>query len=152
MIELKNDEMEILKQEIGVLSAGAISSKESTYLFNNLLSSINGKKIDKIQLQPFGQILELLLSTGVIRKNFSPVEEQKIFRLYLKTPQGKERKKNIDELNKSLKALQTQKIEGISFSIKSPGVYSISISTDKCELSMNVNKSGVYADKLELGI
>ena len=65
---------------------------------------------------------------------------------------GKEQKENIDELNNSLKALQTQIIESISFSLKLPGVYGISITTDKCELSLNVNQFGIFADKLEMEI
>jgi hypothetical protein len=152
MIELNDEEKEILQFEIGILSKKSNGSSKTAIEFNKLLASVNEKLIDEVQLPVFSHILELLLTTGDIRKNYGPVEEQKIFRLYSKTPAGREQKESIDELNRSLKALETQTIEGISFSLKLPGVYGISIKTDKCELSLNATKSGIYADKFEIEI
>jgi len=152
MLEINNEEKEILKSEIELLSQSPDGNERTKTEFKNLLAAIEEQKIDGIQLSALTYAIELLLTTGEIRRKYSPIEEQKIFRLYCKTPSGKERKDNIDELNKSLKALQKQKIENISFSLKLPGVYGISITTDKCELSLNANQFGVYADKLELEI
>jgi len=152
MLEINDDEKEILQSEIELLSINSNGSGKAGIEFNKLLAAVNEKLIDETQLPVFSHILELLLTTGDIRKNYGPVEEQKIFRLYGKTPAGREQKESIDELNKSLKALETQSIEGISFSLKLPGVYGISIKTDKCELSLSVNKFGIYADKFEIEI
>jgi hypothetical protein len=152
MLEITNEEKEILKREIEILCERPEGNHKTNIQFEELLNSINGQKIDEPQLSVLSHVLELLLASGEIRKKYSPIEEQKIFRLYGRTPIGKELKENIDELNNSLKALQAQKIEDISFSLKLPGIYGISIKTDKCELSLNASQFGVYADKLEFEI
>jgi hypothetical protein len=152
MLEISSDEKDILKSEVELLSNNSLIDAKSKDEFNKLFNAIGIQKIEEPQLGVLSYVLELLLTTGEIRNKYSPIEEQKILRLYYKTPAGKERKENIDELNKSLKALNGQNIESISFSLKMPGVYGISITTDKCELSLNANQSGVYADKLEIEI
>ena len=152
MLEINSEEKEILQNEIEIFSKSPSVSEKTKHEFEKLLTSINEQVIDEPQLSILSDVLELLLTTGEIRKNYSPIEEQKIFRLYGKTPAGKVQKENIDGLNKSLKVLQTQTIESISFSLKLPGVYGISIKTDKCELSLNANQFGIYADKLEMEI
>jgi len=152
MLEINSEEKEILQIEIETLSKSSNGNEKTKNEFEKLLTAINEQKIEEHQLSVLSHVLELLLTTGKIRQNYSPIEEQKIFRLYGKTPVGREQKENIDELNNSLKALQTQMIESISFSLKLPGVYGISITTDKCELSLNINQSGIFADKLEMEI
>jgi hypothetical protein len=152
MLEISSEEKEILKSEVEILSNNTFVDAKTRTEFSGLLIAINEQKIDDSQLPVLTYVLELLLTTGEIRKQYSPIEEHKILRLYNKTPAGKERKDNIDELNRSLKALNGQNIESISFSVKMPGVYGISITTDKCELSLNANQSGIYADKLEIEI
>jgi hypothetical protein len=152
MLEISIEEKEIIQKEIEILSKKYSATKKANNEFEKLLRAIENQNIEEAQLPVLGQVLELLLTSGKVRKNFGFVEEQKILRLYGKTPAGIERKENIIELNKSLKVLQYQKIEDISFSIKLPGVYSILIKTDECEITLNADHSGIYADKLEVEI
>lgn len=152
MLEINEQEKELLLNEIGKLAGNINSSEKTRNEFEKLLSAVNEQIIDGSQLSVLSQVLELLLTTGEIRKTYNPIEEQKLFRLYVKTPAGAEQKERIEELNYSLKALQQQTIEDISFSLKLPGVYGITIKTNKCELSLSANQFGVYADKLEMEI
>jgi uncharacterized protein YpuA (DUF1002 family) len=97
MLEINSEEKEILQSEIEILSKNTNGSDKSKNEFEKLLTSIDKQIIEEPQLSVLTHILELLLTTGEIRKNYSPIEEQKIFRLYGKTPAGKEQKENIDE-------------------------------------------------------
>jgi hypothetical protein len=152
MLEINNDEKEIIREEISILSKKTAVNEKTKNEFENLISAIESQNIDDTQLYLLSKVLELLLSSGEIRRKYSYVDEQKIFRLYGKTPTGKKQKDNIDKLNKSLMILQSQKIESISFSLNLPGVYGIAIKTDEGEISLNINQSGIYADKLEVEI
>ncbi|MGA7722514.1 MAG: hypothetical protein WCA84_15190 [Ignavibacteriaceae bacterium] len=152
MLEINNDEKEIIREEINILSKKTAVNEKTKNEFENLISAIESQNIDDTQLYLLSKVLELLLSSGEIRRKYSYVDEQKIFRLYGKTPTGKKQKDNIDKLNKSLMILQSQKIESISFSLNLPGVYGIAIKTDEGEISLNINQSGIYADKLEVEI
>jgi hypothetical protein len=152
MLEISIEEKDIIQKEIEILSKKSFGNEKTKSEFEKLLFAIKSQNIDDAQLPVLGQVLELLLTTGKIRKSFGPVEEQKILRLFWKTPGGIERKENISELNKSLKVLQSQKIEDITFSLKLPGVYGISIKTNECEITLNADQFGIYADKLEVEI
>jgi hypothetical protein len=152
MLEIGNDEKIIIREEISILSKKTSGNEKTKIEFENLISAIESQNIDGTQLSLLSKVLELLLTSGEIRRRYSFVDEQKIFRLYKKTPAGKQQKENIDELNKSLKVIQSQKIESFSFSLILPGVYGIAIKTDECEISLNINQSGIYADKIEIEI
>ena len=86
MLEINSEEKEILQTEIETLSKSSNGNEKTKNEFEKLLTAIDEQKIDEPQLSVLSHVLELLLTTGKIRKNYSPIEEQKIFRLYGKTP------------------------------------------------------------------
>ncbi|HUA35548.1 MAG TPA: hypothetical protein VMA09_18205 [Candidatus Binataceae bacterium] len=105
------------------------------------------------QLQArLGAIVEVALTSGRVRKLFGPGAELALNSLFMKTPRGREIAASIAELNQALGELRGQEIEHITTTQRSPGAYSLTIKTGKCQIVVRFEAAGVRVESLELDV
>jgi len=100
------------------------------------------------QLSRLESVLALTLETGRARRVQGPEAEQALLRLYRKTPGGAAVERLTREANQALAALAGQRVSRLSFSLQSPGTFKLEISTDACQLVVEVGRRGITVDSV----
>jgi len=152
MIEIDVEEKEILDHEIERLMIPLSPDSKARQDYAQLLTELGSGVISEELVMALEHVLEITLSTGRIRDAYGPQEEQQLLRLYHRTPTGTRSREHIKQVNQSLDALKDQKIESLSFSLKTPGAYRLELNTDQCQLTINVDWSGVSIHQLVVDI
>lgn len=94
--------------------------------------------------------LEMTLQTGRIRKVHGAESEQALLRLFHKTPQGSAARRATEAVNQALANLPGQTLEGMVFSVQGPGVFRLGLRTDRCSLTLEIDRHGVTVESLEI--
>ncbi len=147
---ISDEEKNILIPEIRNLISNPGIDLKTANEFRVLESSVSNGAMEEDILTVFSHVLEILLTTGEIRKKYGYQEELLILRLYKNTPWGNEREDNLNMINRTLSAIQKHKINNMSFRLKLPGVYGLEITTDKCQLVIEIDQFGISPGKVEL--
>jgi hypothetical protein len=152
MIEMSAEEKEILRQEIERLLVPLAPDSKSYQDYAQLLTEVDVEAVPENLLGALEHALEITLSTGRIRRAYGPQVEQQLLRLYNRTPTGTRLREHLKKVNQSLEVLKDQKIESLSFSLKTPGAYRLEIDTDQCQLTVSIDRDGVSVHQLVVGI
>lgn len=95
-------------------------------------------------------MLELILPTGQVRRRQGHEADVALVRLAQRLPRGAALKEAAREVNEALAILRGQTLDGISFTPTQRG-HTLSIDTDRCSLSIVIDRSGVRVERVELG-
>lgn len=152
MIPVDQADRDLLRPELerlaGTLPAGSALRHQQA----ELLAALDGEVVPHELEAPFEHTLELLLSSGRIRKSFGPHEEAQILRLYQRTPAGVRQKEQLRKVNDALEGLKGQTLEGFSFALKSPGVYRLELATDEGDLAITIDRQAVRVHQVEVSL
>lgn len=148
-LELNEVEREALAQEIESF-AGALSDPASRARYAQLAASVEAGAVPSELTRPLETMLELVLQTQSVRLRHGPEGEQALQRLYQRTPRGARLASAAKEVNEALGALRGQALESISFT-PTPRGHNLSIETDRCHLSLVIDRSGVQLKSVEVG-
>jgi hypothetical protein len=130
----------------------ATSDPAAREVYESLRAAVAAMSIP-VELQArLGAIVEVALSSGRVRKLFGPGAELALNSLFTKTPRGLEIAASIAEVNKALGELGGQSIEHMTTTQRSPGVYSLTIKTEKCQIVIGFGPSGVRIESLEVDL
>lgn len=152
MIEITGQVNEILSDEIKLFIENSGTDPKLKNEFQSVEAAIFTGKLEEEHLPVFSYFLETLLASGDIRKKYGYREELLILNLYKATPWGIERINNLNDINRTLTALQDHNIDDISISLILPGIYGLNITTDKCRVTFEINQFGIAPDKIEFAI
>lgn len=148
-IELDAAAREWLQEEVQALLA-RLSTPEGRALYAALLSAIEAGHIPEALLGPLERLLELGLQTGRIRHRYGPQAEAALLRLYQKTPAGAAIAQTAEEANRALASLQGHAIQAIIFAPRGPGQYQLTIETDRCQITLETSREGIWVKSLEV--
>ena len=95
-------------------------------------------------------MLELALQSKAVRNRHGPDAERILSDLYFRTGRGAGLRAAARDVTRALQALQGQTIEKISV-MAAAGRHTISINTDRAQLTLSVDNSGVAVDRVEVG-
>ena len=150
-IALKAEEQELLLEEVTAF-AEAARDPETRADLQTLAGLVQTGALPDEALPAIGGVLEIGLQTGRIRKMHRASGEQALLRLFHKTPAGEAQTKTTADLNKALAELEGQNIETVKVLTRVPGVYLLTISTDKCEMTLRFAPDGAGVEAVALGI
>ena len=149
-LELNEAEREALAQEIESFAA-ALSDPASRARYAQLAAAVQAGAVPPELTRPLETLLELVLQqTQSVRLRHGPEGEQALQRLYQRTPRGAGLAQAAKEVNEALGALRGQTLESISFT-PTPRGHNLSIETDRCHLSLVIDRSGVQLKSVEVG-
>jgi hypothetical protein len=121
-------------------------------VYSALKSAVQAMTIPPALQPRLGAIVEVALTSGRIRKLFGPGAELALNSLFMKTPRGREVAASIAGLNQALGELRGQTVEHVTTTQRSPGAYSLTIKTSKCQIVVRFEPAGVRVESLEVDL
>ncbi len=96
-------------------------------------------------------LLEIALESGAARKFQGPPAELALRSLFFRTPRGAGIQGAAGQANRALGALAGQRIESLSVEPHLPGVYRLVVATDRCQLTLEIDRDGVRGRDMAVG-
>lgn len=148
MITPSQEDRDLLLPELRELLAPLSPDARGDH--DRLLTALEQGSVSADLVPTLEDALELLLTSGQIRRRCGPFEELQLFRLYQRTPAGQGAKAQLEKVNDALDALKDQPIRHVGFSLKLPGVYRLEIATDQGEIVLAIDRHAVAVHQLEV--
>jgi hypothetical protein len=98
-----------------------------------------------------GSMIEVLLTSGRIRRAHGPGSELALWALFQQTPRGRELISSIEGVNAALKQLTGQPLEFVNAAARGPGAYSLTLRTRQLQMVIRFEAAGVRIESVELG-
>lgn len=144
-------EQELLDQEIGALGA-VLRDARARERYSALREAVREGEVPDELLGHLGNLLELGLQSGRLRALYGADGEQALTRVFHRTPAGASLSDDARAVTEALSGLQEQQIEDIRISALGPGTYGLVIGTDRCQVSVRLDRAGVRVESLAVGI
>lgn len=150
-MRLLEDERQVLASEIDAVIA-QLRNAEAREVYAELKAAVEAGEVDEGLLPPLERLLEMGLETGRIRQLHSAHGEMAAVRVFQRTPRGSALKATCDETNAALQSLQGQSLENLSFTLRGPGAYTLTLETDKARVLIQIDRHGIHVRSLEVGV
>jgi hypothetical protein len=144
-------EQELLAPEIRSY-AGALGDAGAREKYLVLLVAVEDGEVPDDLLGHLSNVLEVGLQSGRLRKFYGADGEQALARLFHRTPAGARLAATAQEVTTALEALHGQTIADIKIAAAGPGGYRLTIDTDRCEITVRLDRSGVDVENLAIGV
>lgn len=132
--------------EIEALSASLPPEARARYA--ELARAIAAGEVEEDLLPRLTEVLDLSLGTGRARRVHGAEGEQALLRLFRQTPRGVALARTVEGANRALSALSGQVIQGLTFNPRAPGAFRLEIATDTCQVTLEIDRSGVTVDSV----
>jgi hypothetical protein len=138
---------EVVLVEIEALSASLPPEARARYaeLAHAVMA---GGRVEEELLPRLTEVLDLSLGTGRARRVHGAEGEQALLRLFRQTPRGVALARTVEGANRAVSALAGQVIQGLTFTPRAPGAFRLEIATDACQLTLEIDRSGVTVDSV----
>jgi hypothetical protein len=73
-------------------------------------------------------------------------------RVFQRTPRGSALKATCDAANEALESLRGHSFEGISFAVRGPGAFSLTLETNQTTVTLHIDRHGVRVRNMEVGL
>ncbi|MFQ5854328.1 MAG: hypothetical protein ACE5LU_01605 [Anaerolineae bacterium] len=144
-------EREVLCEELEVF-AESVRDTEARTRYTALRQAVGAGQVDEPLIEPLEQVLEIVLHTGRVRRIHGPQTEQALLRLFHQTGRGSTICAATQAANRSLAALKGQVIHEMAFTARTPGDYRLVIDTDRCRLTLEIDREGVWLENAAVGL
>ena len=148
-LELDALQREVLGEEVAALVAG-LQSPQARASWEELAGAVAEGSVPEPLLPRLESALEMSLQTGRARKIHGADGEQALLRLFHRTPRGAAARRSTEAVNAALRQLAGQTLEGLLVTSQGPGVFRLGLSTDRCRLSLEIDRHGVTVESLEI--
>jgi hypothetical protein len=150
-ITLGPEEQELLREELAAFGA-LLPDAAARARYDAAAAAVEAGELPDEALEPIGNLLEVGLQTGRIRKLHRAAGEQALLRLFGKTPAGQALAAATAEVNNALQQLDGQTIESVRVHTRVPGTHLLMISTDACEVTLRFAPDGVAVESIAVGV
>ena len=144
-------EQELLVPEIRKFSRGLLDP-EAMARYGNLLAAVEAGEVEDELLGYLSIVLEISLQSGRPRKLYGADGEQALARLFQRTPAGAALSDAAKSVSEALAGLQGQTLEDIKVSTLGPGSYGLMIDTDRCQINVRLDRTGVRVENMAIGL
>src|SRR5207245_3981574 len=139
-MKIKAAEQELLIPEINAFAA-ALRDPAARARYEELGQAVAEGEVDDDLSGHLGNVLEIGLQSGRLRKFYGADGEQALARLFHRTPTGSKLAEVAKTVTEALSALQGQVIEEVKVSALGPGTYGLTLDTDRCQITMRMDRS-----------
>jgi hypothetical protein len=140
---------EILLEELATLM-DSLRDAETRAPWEDLAVAVAGAAVEEALVGRLEQILEMTLQTGRVRRVHGAESEQALLRLFHQTPRGGAARRATEAVNRTLASLAGQTVETLLFTTQGPGVYRLGIETERCKLTLEIDRHGITVESLEV--
>ena len=150
-IALKAEEQELLREEVDALLR-ALPDEVVRERYAPLQAGVEAGALPDDSLAAAGELLELGLQSGRVRRQHRASGEQVLLRLFNQTPAGRALAEQTADVNRALGQLDGQQIESVRLLMRIPGVYLLQIGTDSVELTLRLGPDGAAVESVGVGL
>jgi hypothetical protein len=144
-------EQELLVPE--VISFGrALRDPDAKHRYDELRAAVEQGDVPDELAGHLGNVLEVGLQSGRLRKFYGADGEQALAKLFHRTPSGARLADAARAVTEALAPLAGQTIHDIRVSAAGPGSYRLLIDTDRCEINIRLDRSGVDIENVAIGV
>src|SRR5439155_26437443 len=101
-----------------------------------LIAEVAAGEVSAGSLPLLERFLEVGLETGRIRKRHGAHAEMAAVRLFQRTPRGRALREALDATNEALEALRGARLDELSFALRGPGSFILTLETDRCRATL----------------
>jgi hypothetical protein len=149
-MRLLEDERPVLLGEIDAVIA-QLRNTEAREVYAELRAAVEAGEVPEGQVPALERLLELGLETGRIREVHTAHGEMAATRVFQRTPKGAALKATCEEANAALEGLRGQPLEAVSFSVRGPGAYTLTLNTEHAHVTLHIDRHGVRVRTVEVG-
>ena len=117
-----------------------------------LLDGLSAGMVDGAAIEPLENLLDLGLQTGRFRRQHGPEGAILLNRLSHRTPRGQAVAAALTGVNQAWSELAGQALESLTIRATTPGAYEMTVETDRCQMTVAIDPSGVRLASLETGV
>ena len=139
----------LLPQIESFLAASPNAEARASYLA--LREAIDGLIIPAGLTGRLGAIVEVLLTSGRVRKLYGPGAELSLWALFQRTPQGRGINSSVEAVNAAFKRFSGQQIAGITAVARGPAAYALTVKTAQFQVVVRFEPTGIRLENVELG-
>lgn len=150
-VEIDESERPVLLHELEALIA-SLGDSNAKARYVELRDAATAGSVSGHLVTDLEHLLVMSIQSGHVRRRESPQSEQILRRLFSRTPRGIIVKQSVTDTNKALAALREQTIDSCSVSSTAPGVYRMSIDTDRCQITLEFNQDVVSISGVNIGV
>ncbi|HEX6507224.1 MAG TPA: hypothetical protein VF221_06280 [Chloroflexota bacterium] len=144
-------EGELLVPEIRSF-AGALHDETARARYEELRVAVEDGEVGDELIGHLGNVLEIGLQSGRLRRFYGADGEATLARVFRRTPSGVALSEAASDVTHALTALHGQNLEDIQVSALGPGSYGLTIDTDRCQINLRLDRSGVRVENVAIGI
>jgi hypothetical protein len=144
-------EQELLVPEILSLSQ-ALHDPAARARYEDLSRAVQEGEVGDDLVGHLGNVLEIGLQSGRLRRFYGADGEQALARLFHRTPGGARLSEAAKAVTEALQGLQGQVIQEIAISALGPGTYGLMIDTDRCQITLRLDRAGVDVENIAVGV
>ena len=148
-LEIKPAEQEVLAEEI-LPFAAVLKDPAARERYARLDEAVRAGLVPTELVPSLEAMLELVLQTRRLRQRHGHEAEQAAGELFYRTPRGAGLRQAAREVNKALETLLGQPLENISV-LAGPGRHTLTITTDRCRLTLKIDAGGARIENVEVG-
>jgi hypothetical protein len=147
-MKIRDDEREFLAAELAAVAEQL--PPEARRGYDELLAEVSAGEVGEASVGVLERFLEVGLETGRIRKRHGAHAEMAAVRLFQRTPRGAALRDAVAATNEALEALRGARIEELAFSLRGPGALTLTLETDRCRATLQLDRDGPRVQSLEV--
>lgn len=151
-IQLEAFQKEVLQHEVGTIAQRVSSNPEAYSRYVALLGEIERGEITSECSETLESILDVLLESGRARHLYGPPGEHTLTALFQRTPRGATLTQQAQAVNQALTGLEGQTLGGLAFRSSGPGSWVLTLQTDHCELTVQIDRRGIQVKSLDMDL
>ncbi|MCL5947263.1 MAG: hypothetical protein M1298_04525 [Chloroflexi bacterium] len=121
-------------------------------LITRMITAVEAGVIDETLMEDFSPLLEQGLVSGFVRHRYGADGETALNRLYARTPRGKEITETAAAVTRALAPLRGQRLDAVQISTVTPGIFTVLIDTEACQVTLRFHGKHVGIENLAIGI
>jgi hypothetical protein len=144
-------EQELLAPEIAGF-ARVLHDPAARARYEALQEAVESGEVDDDLAGHLANVLEVGLQSGRLRRAYGADGEQALTRVFQRTPAGAALTADANAVSEALTALHGHVIEELRIAAVGPGSYSLTIDTDRCRVTVRLDRGGVRVHNVEIGV
>jgi hypothetical protein len=151
-LHLEALQKEVLQSEVEAIVQRVSSNPEAHSRYAALFDEIERGEITDGCSDTLEGILAVLLESGRARHLYGPPAEHTLTALFQRTPRGAALVQQGQVVTRSLSGLESQRLTNLSVRSSGPGAWAFTLQTDRCELTIQIDRRGIQVKSLDLDL
>ena len=143
-MQLEAAESDVIAAEAAAF-ARALPDPAARVRYERLAAAATSGEVPDDLIPPLETMLELLFTTGRV------TNRALLQSIFARTPRGRHRSAAAREVNRALETLRGQTVAEVRLSAVGPALQSLVIETDRCRLTLEIDRDGARIASLDTG-